>query len=101
MKMAVSALPDITLDTVVVASAEHVACQLDEEMVILSLQTGEYYGLDGVSVSVWELLQQPRTVHEVRDALLAEFDVSQEECEQQLMNLLRDMAELKLIETRG
>ena len=33
----------------VMASPDHVACDLDEETVILSLKTGEYYGLNAVA----------------------------------------------------
>jgi Coenzyme PQQ synthesis protein D (PqqD) len=98
MKPASSAMPDFTLSTIVAASSEHVACQVEEEMVILSLATGEYYGLNGVSASVWALLQQPRSVQELRDALLEEFEgITAEECEEQLRVLLAEMAELKLI----
>ncbi|HYD54491.1 MAG TPA: PqqD family protein [Gemmatimonadaceae bacterium] len=84
--------------TIVSASPEHVACELADELVVLSLQTGEYYGLNPVSASVWSMLASPRTVAELRDGLLAEYaGVSPEECEQQLMELLEEMRGLKMV----
>ena len=89
------------LRTVVSASPEHVACELADELVILSLETGEYYGLSPVSASVWTLLAEPRTVAEVRDGLLAQYEgITPEECEEQLLQLLAEMRELKLIVVR-
>jgi len=89
------------LRTIVSASPEHVACELADELVILSLETGEYYGLSPVSASVWALLSEPRTIADVRDGLLAQYDgVTAEECEQQLQQLLAEMRELKMIVVR-
>lgn len=90
---------DIQLATRLVASRDHVSCEVEDEMVILSLHTGEYYGLNPVALRVWSLLEQPRSVAEVRDVLLAEYaGVTPEECTEQLLGLLADMVELRLVE---
>jgi hypothetical protein len=70
----------------------------DGEMVILSLQQGVYYGLDPVGARIWELLQQPRTVGEVREILLNEYEVEPERCAQELSALLAELLENGLIE---
>jgi hypothetical protein len=90
---------DISLDSVVVASPEQVSCELADEVVVLSLRTGEYHGLNPVAASIWGLIQGPRTVAELRDALLAEFDgVTPEQCEAELLALLAQMVELALVD---
>lgn len=88
----------ISLDSRVVATDEQVAAQMDGEVVILGFQSGSYYGLDQVGAFVWEMLQQPQTVSEIRDAILAEYDVAPDECERDLLELLDDMASKQLIE---
>jgi hypothetical protein len=46
---------------------------------------------------VWRALVTPRTFDELRDALLAEYDVSAEQCSIELRVLLDDLAEKGLI----
>src|SRR5690349_20688533 len=87
--------------TIIVAIADQASVDLDDEAAILNLKTGVYFGLNEVGAWVWRLIQAPRTVAEVRAALLAEFEVEPERCDSDLQNLLRDLAEHQLIEIRA
>ena len=88
----------IAMSSEVVATTEQVSAELKDEVVILSLQSGEYYGLDPIAADIWALIQQPRTVAHVRDALLARYDgVTPAECERQTLALLEELAQLELI----
>lgn len=92
--------PRLDADTRVVAARDQVSAQLDGEAVVLSLADGVYYGLDPVAASVWTLLAQPRTVAELRDAVVAEYDVDAPTAEADLLPLLRDLAARGLVELR-
>jgi hypothetical protein len=85
---------------VVVAAREQVWCDLAGEAAIMSLQSGVYYGLDSVGARVWTLLQTPVPVHQLRDTLLAEYDVTADRCERDLLTLLERLAAEGLIEVR-
>lgn len=63
----------------------------DDELVLLNLRDGVYYGLDGVGARVWKLLQRPVTVAQVRDTILREFEVEPERCDADLAALLSDL----------
>lgn len=84
--------------TRVVASRDQVSVDLDGEAVILSLADGVYYGLDPVGARVWEMLTEPRTVAELRDAVVAEWDVDAPTAEADLLELLADMAARRLVD---
>lgn len=89
----------ITLTSKLHASPDHVACDLDEETVLLSLRTGEYYGLNEVAASVWKLLEKPVTVEEILNALVAEFEMDDvEQCTGEVLQLLNHLMELDLVE---
>jgi hypothetical protein len=88
----------ISLDTVVVAAQRQVWSPLGEDTVILQVEQGIYYGLDRVGTSIWELLQQPRTVRQIRDRILAEYVVEPARCERELITLLGQLAERGLVE---
>jgi|ERR1051326_4951226 hypothetical protein len=84
--------------TTIVASAQQVFCDLDGEAAILNLVNGVYYGLDPVGTRVWNLLQQPRTLIELRDILIAEYDVDAVLLESDIRNLLSLLADNQLVE---
>ena len=87
--------------SIVVVAKEQVSCPLGEEAAVLNLKNSVYYGLDSVGARVWTLLQQPRSVGELRDTLLSEFEVEARQCEQDLLALLESMRSEGLIEVRA
>lgn len=70
------------------------------ESVILDLKDGVYYELNEVAARVWELIQEPASVQNVLDTLVAEYDVTLGECEADVVTLLEDMVLRGLVETR-
>lgn len=89
---------NLSLHSIVVASSEQVSCPLGDESAILNLKNTVYYGLDPVGTHVWNLLKQPRTVRELRDSLLAEYEVEADRCERDLFALLDKMRSEGLIQ---
>lgn len=90
----------ISQRSTIVAAKDQVSSDLGGEKAILDLKAGMYYGLDGVGARVWDLIQEPRAVGDVRDTLLEEYDVAPERCERDLLALLQRLADAGLIEMR-
>ena len=86
------------LDTVVAARADVLSSDVANEMLLLSLERGHYFGLDPVGAHIWRQLQAPRTVTQLRDAVMERFDVDAERCESDLMVLLEQLLEQGLID---
>jgi hypothetical protein len=89
---------EITPHTMFVAAQGQLSCDLAGEAAILHLARGQYYGLNPVGARIWDLVQQPREVAELREALLREFEVEPEVCERDLAALLGELAARGLIE---
>lgn len=90
--------PRLHASSRVVAARDQVSTELEGEAVILSLSDGVYYGLDPVGAFAWALLEQPRTLAGLRDAVVAEFDVDAPTAERDLLALLDEMASRGLVE---
>jgi hypothetical protein len=86
-----------TSTSCVVLSDEQVSTSLGEETVILGMGDGVYYGLDAVGARVWTLLATPQRVSELVSAVTQEFDVGAEECERDVLALLDELAERRLV----
>lgn len=91
----------LSADSIVVMATEQISCPLGEESAILNLKNSMYYGLDPVGARVWALLQQPRSVSELRDTLLSEYEVEPGQCETDLFALLEKMRSEGLIEVQA
>lgn len=87
--------------TVLVASRAQVSCNLGEEAAILGMKNSVYYGLNPVGAHVWRLLQQPRSIQEICEAIVDEYDVTAERCESDLVKLLQQMLQEGLVEFSG
>jgi hypothetical protein len=88
-------------DSTVVAAKDQVSSDLGGEVAILDLKAGVYYGLDAVGARIWSLIQEPRTVNEIRDILLEEYEVEPERCERDLLALLQRLADEGIIEVEA
>ena len=88
------------MHSVVVATKDQVSCALGEETAILSMKSSVYYGTNSVGTRVWNLLRQPKSVGQLRDAVMDEYEVESERCERDLLNLLEQMRSEGLIEVR-
>jgi len=79
------------------AVPEHLYCDLNGEAVVLSLANGRYYGMNEVAARIWELVQEPRSVEEIEEAILLEYDVEPEVCGQQVSDFLQRMVAENLL----
>ncbi len=89
----------ISRTTVIVASERAISSDLAGEAAIIDFQSGSYYGLDEVGATIWKLIAEPRTVSEICDAVVAEYEVDPEVCERDVLALLGKLAASGLIET--
>jgi len=76
------------------------SCILDDEVVVLGIKDGVYYGLDSTGSFIWNLIQEPIKIGEIRDAILEKYEVEKEICEADLLSFLQDLLEKGLLEVR-
>jgi coenzyme PQQ synthesis protein D (PqqD) len=77
----------MTLDDRLVIPPTVISRDLDGETVILNLDSGIYFGLDTVGTVIWKHLQDAAQLREVRDRMLADYDVSPDVAAQDLLRL--------------
>lgn len=74
---------------------------LGTETIVLNYELGNYYELNEMGSFIWSLLQanEVSTVMEIKERMLAEFDVEESVCQEELMSFLENLFHEKLIET--
>ena len=70
---------------------------IDNEVVMMSIETGDYYGLNPVASRIWELLENQHTFKWLIRQLMQEFDIDETACRNDVMRFLNQMTDKKLI----
>lgn len=87
--------------TIVMATSNHVATEMSGETVILNFTTGEYFGLDEVGALVWKHIQQPVTVADLCDIIMAEYEVDADQCLADVQAMVSDLVTHQLATTQS
>jgi hypothetical protein len=78
---------------------EHVLVQeLDGEAVLLNLKSETYFGLDEVSMRMWQVLTTSPSIQSAYELLLNEYDVQELKLHQDLDELLDKLVEQGLVQ---
>jgi len=80
----------------VVATSDAVACEFGKGLALLHLKSNTYYSLNGVGAYIWQQIQEPRSVADIRNAVMARYDVGAERCKDDVEGLLKGLTEAGL-----
>lgn len=72
--------------------------EIDEDSIVLNLDTGEYYTMNEMATQMWKLLQEFDSLNEIVNFLVTEYQVSYEEVHQDLLALVMEWKSKGLIE---
>ena len=70
---------------------------IEGEAVILSLDTKAFRGLNPVGSRVWELIDGRRSVDEIVEVIVREFDVTPERAGADVQTFVRDLLDKELV----
>lgn len=79
------------------ANPNVVARQVGDETVMLDLESGTYLGLDPVGARIWELIGENKTLGQVCEIMLAEYEVSSDVLERDVDRLIEDLLDNNVI----
>lgn len=69
-----------------------------DEMALLNLDTGVYFGLDETGARMWELLAEHGVLEAVAKQMEREYDVAPEQLRQDLLRLAEELTAKGLLE---
>jgi myo-inositol-1-phosphate synthase len=70
-----------------------IACsKLDDEEVLLNVETGDYYTLNNTGSVLWEMLDSAKNVSELVDSFAKRYALDKDKAEVDVLRLLNDLA---------
>jgi hypothetical protein len=89
----------LTLDTRIVRLPDLIASEMDGDLVMMSIERGEYYGISGVGTRIWELVEQPASLAQIASTIHAEFDIDAPSCERDVLQFVGEMLTRGVVKT--
>jgi len=69
------------------------SAEIGGEAVMMSIEKGAYFGLNPVATRIWDLIEQPKTIAELIQAITDEYDVSAEQAADDVQEFVAEMIE--------
>ena len=88
---------EITPETILQRKGDMLFNEIDGEVVMLSIENSEYYGMDKVGSRIWELLEQPVSFKDLVARLMGEYEVSELQCTEDTLAFLKKLTDKKLV----
>lgn len=85
------------LEDIIKRDPEMLSSNMDGETVMMSVENGEYYGLNEIGTRIWELSENEIKVNDMIESLMEEYDVDRETCLADVMEFLEELGKKKLI----
>ncbi len=91
-------VPRITDDVTVTRSSRPAETTVGTEVVLMTLESGQCFGLGETGSAVWQLLAQPTHLQPIVEALSSSYDAPATVIERDVRELLEEMLDRGLIE---
>ncbi|MCC7278936.1 MAG: PqqD family protein [Chromatiaceae bacterium] len=95
-------MTNLTLDTLIRQHPDQIAAEADGEVLMMHIESGNYFGLNEVASFIWNQLDEPRSIAELCAAIQTEFEVDETRCQADAMDFLQGMIDdglAQLVET--
>ena len=90
-------MKEMTLDMVVKKNEDIFTGSIDNEMVAMSIQNGKYYQMNETGSRILSLLDHPRSIRELCEAMEGSYRVDGPVCQRDVLEFIREMAKYNLI----
>ncbi len=89
----------IGLHDQVVTNDDVLSTDVDGDVVMMDVDSGNYFGLDAISSDIWHRLARPVTVEALCDDLLRDYDAPLDVIRRDVLALLNTLHDKKLVRT--
>ncbi|MFW5886210.1 MAG: lasso peptide biosynthesis PqqD family chaperone [Bacteroidota bacterium] len=81
----------INLETRIKRKEGLIEGNVDNEVLLLSIDSGKYYGLDDIGTRIWEMLGKPMKIVDIVAVLQKEYNVDEQICREETLEYLDEL----------
>lgn len=87
----------ITGNSIIYQNKELNTADIDDEIVMMNINKGKYYGLNSVGTRIWELIESPKSIDRLIQDLIEEYEVDPVICRDNVMTFINRLYEENMI----
>jgi hypothetical protein len=88
----------IDFNSVVQRDPNIIAAEAGEDVVMVSIDKGEYYGVSHVAREIWQAIEGPKKVSDLIDDLVNNYNVERSVCEKETLLFLEELLTERLLQ---
>jgi hypothetical protein len=77
-----------------------IAAEADQDLIMVSLAKGSYYGISDVAREIWNAIEHPRRVSDLINDLTASYHIDSLSCEEQTLSFLEALWDEGLLQVK-
>ena len=90
----------LTLNSIIQRSPEVIAAEADQDLIMVSVATGHYYGASDVAREIWDAIERPKKVSDLVHDLTTSYHIDAASCEDQTLSFLNALLEEGLVRVK-
>jgi hypothetical protein len=81
----------LTLHSIIHRDPEVITAEADQDLIMVSVATGHYYGVSDVARHIWDAIERPKRISDLVDDLTACYHIDLPACEDQTLSFLKTL----------
>jgi hypothetical protein len=90
----------LTRNSIIQRAPDVIAAEADQDLIMVSVATGYYYGVSDVAREIWDAIGNPKRISDLVDDLTANFQIDSSLCEEQTLTFLNALLDEGLLQVK-
>lgn len=82
-----------------VRNSSNITSKIEDEIIMVDVERGEYFALNPVATRIWEILAKPHSPEEISSRLQEEYEINTSDCDQEVREFIDHCLSLGIVET--
>lgn len=91
----------VRCSTLIGLNPDVIVGRVEDEVVMMNIERGNYYGLNSSASRIWQLLEQDTCIAAICEQLQQDYDVDAGVCEREVQRFIAQMIDEKLVVVKG
>ncbi|MCX0404341.1 lasso peptide biosynthesis PqqD family chaperone [Clostridium perfringens] len=87
----------ISLDSIVSQKEDVDVTELNKEKIMMDLDKGKYFMLNETGSAIWDTINEPKSVSEIIESIIKEYDIDRETCESTVLEYLEKLRHEEIV----
>jgi hypothetical protein len=90
----------LTLNTIIQRDPDIIAAEADQDLIMVSVANGHYYGVSDVAREIWDAIEHPKRISDLVDDLTAVYHIDSSTCREQTVLFLQALYDEGLLQVK-